>query len=108
MAILAMQQYGLLLQAREPRLVLLETEAEMLACRPAPAGLAALALAGLEPGIEASWNVTSDSLGVVARPPARVAAAAAGQVGGLARRAGVGRNAGGRGRPGRGIPGACR
>ena len=63
MAILAMQQYGLLLQAREPRLALLETEAEMRALPPGAGGVwLPWRLAGLEPGIEASWDVTSDSL----------------------------------------------
>ncbi len=63
MAILAMQQYGLLLQAREPRLALIETEAEMRALPPGAGGVwLPWRLAGLEPGIEASWDVTSDSL----------------------------------------------
>jgi hypothetical protein len=60
MAILAMQQFGLALQAIEPRLELAETDAEL-------AGAAAAVwlpwrLAGLEPGIAASWEITSDSL----------------------------------------------
>jgi aspartokinase-like uncharacterized kinase len=60
MAILAMQQYGLLLQALEPRLGLAETEAEL---REAQAAIwLPWALAGPEEEIEPSWEVTSDSL----------------------------------------------
>lgn len=63
MAILAMQQYGLLLQEREPRLALAETEAEMRGLGPGAGGVwLPWRLAGLEPGIEAGWDVTSDSL----------------------------------------------
>jgi aspartokinase-like uncharacterized kinase len=62
MAILAMQQYGLAMQALEPRLALAQTEAEL---RAAHASIwLPWVLAGLEPGIEPSWNVTSDSLAV--------------------------------------------
>jgi aspartokinase-like uncharacterized kinase len=63
MAILAMQQYGLALQAKEPRLVLAETEAQL---RAVPAGRGAVwlpwLLAGCDDAIEASWEITSDSL----------------------------------------------
>lgn len=63
MAILAMQQYGLALQSIEPRLILLETEAEMGALTWGAGGVwLPWRLAGLEPGIAASWDVTSDSL----------------------------------------------
>jgi 5-(aminomethyl)-3-furanmethanol phosphate kinase len=59
MAILAMQQYGLHLQALVPRLTLAETEDALLA-----GGSVWLPwrLAGLAQDIAASWNVTSDSL----------------------------------------------
>ena len=60
MAILAMQQFGLALQALEPRLTLAQSEAELRAARAAV--WLPWALAGLEPGIEPSWSVTSDSL----------------------------------------------
>jgi 5-(aminomethyl)-3-furanmethanol phosphate kinase len=60
MAILAMQQFGLALQAIEPRLALAETEAELRAAKAAV--WLPWRLAGLEPAIEASWDVTSDSL----------------------------------------------
>lgn len=60
LAILAMQQYGLHLHGLEPRLELAETEAELQA---ATASIwLPWRLAGLEPGIAASWDVTSDSL----------------------------------------------
>ena len=63
MAILAMQQYGLLLQAIEPRLALLETEAELRILAPGAGGVwLPWRLAGLEPGIAAGWDVTSDSI----------------------------------------------
>ena len=60
MAILAMQQYGLVLQALEPALSLAETDAELQAAR-AAVWLPWL-LAGREGAIEPSWDVTSDSL----------------------------------------------
>ena len=60
MAILAMQQFGLALQALEPRLALAETEGELRAGR-ATVWLP-WRLAGREPAIAASWDVTSDSL----------------------------------------------
>jgi aspartokinase-like uncharacterized kinase len=63
MAILAMQQYGLLLQAQEPVLGLAETEEEL---KQLPRSGAAVwlpwTLAGREDRLEASWDVTSDSL----------------------------------------------
>ena len=61
MAILAMQQYGLLLQALEPRLGLAETAADLAAVSPGGVWLP-WRMIGLEPGIEPSWDVTSDSL----------------------------------------------
>lgn len=63
MAILAMQQYGLMLQALEPRLGLAETSTDLAAIPPG-AGTVWLPwrMVGLEPGIEPSWDVTSDSL----------------------------------------------
>jgi 5-(aminomethyl)-3-furanmethanol phosphate kinase len=60
MAILAMQQFGLALQALEPRLALAETEAELRAGR-ASVWLP-WRLAGRDGTIAASWDVTSDSL----------------------------------------------
>jgi aspartokinase-like uncharacterized kinase len=63
MAILAMQQYGLALQAIEARLLLAETEAQL---RAVSAGRGAVwlpwLLAGRDDVIEASWEITSDSL----------------------------------------------
>jgi aspartokinase-like uncharacterized kinase len=62
MAILAMQQYGLALQSLEPRLTLAQTEVEL---RAAHASIwLPWAMVGLEPKIEPSWAVTSDSLAV--------------------------------------------
>jgi aspartokinase-like uncharacterized kinase len=60
MAILAMQQYGVALQALEPRLGLAQTEAELRHARAAI--WLPWQMVGLEPAIEASWDVTSDSL----------------------------------------------
>lgn len=60
MAILAMQQYGIALQSLEPRLGLAQTEGELRRAR-AAVWLPWL-LAGLEPAIRTSWDVTSDSL----------------------------------------------
>ena len=60
MAILAMQQFGLALQALEPRLALAETEAE-LHTGPASVWLP-WRLAGRDATVAASWDVTSDSL----------------------------------------------
>ena len=60
MAILAMQQYALFLQARAPGLALLETEAELRAAR---AGIwLPWRLAGREPALPASWELTSDAI----------------------------------------------
>jgi aspartokinase-like uncharacterized kinase len=60
MAILAMQQAGLHLHALEPRLALAETDAELRAARGAV--WLPWRLAGLEPSLAASWDVTSDSI----------------------------------------------
>jgi 5-(aminomethyl)-3-furanmethanol phosphate kinase len=60
MAILAMQQFGLALQALEPRLELAETLAELRRVRRAV--WLPWRLAGREARIPASWEVTSDSL----------------------------------------------
>lgn len=67
MAILAMQQYGLLLQALEPRLRLVEREGEIAALvRESAAGVwLPWAMVGRDPSIPASWDVTSDSLALV-------------------------------------------
>lgn len=60
MAILAMQQFGLALQALEPRLALAETGTEL---RTATAAVwLPWRLAGRSPELEASWDVTSDSI----------------------------------------------
>lgn len=60
MALLAMQQFGLALQSLEPRLALAQSDAEL---RAAHAGVwLPWELAGLSREIEASWDVTSDSL----------------------------------------------
>ncbi len=64
MAILAMQQYGLLLASLEPRLRLVETEAEIAAADAAAIWLP-WAMIGRDERIEASWDVTSDSLALV-------------------------------------------
>lgn len=67
MAILAMQQYALFLVGLEPRLVPVEDEAEIAAA--AAAGRSAIwlpwAMIGRDPGIEASWRITSDSLSLL-------------------------------------------
>jgi aspartokinase-like uncharacterized kinase len=60
MAILAMQQFALHLQALEPGLALAEDLAELRASRAAI--WLPWRLAGREPAIAASWQVTSDSL----------------------------------------------
>jgi aspartokinase-like uncharacterized kinase len=60
MAILAMQQYALHLQALEPELALAETDEELRAT-PASVWLP-WRLAGREPGLRASWELTSDSI----------------------------------------------
>jgi aspartokinase-like uncharacterized kinase len=67
MAILAMQQYGLLLHALEPRLALVEEEAEIAALVAARAAGVWLpwALIGRDATIAASWDVTSDSLALI-------------------------------------------
>ena len=60
MAILAMQQFGLALQALEPRLGLAETDREL---RSAMAVVwLPWRLAGRSTDLEASWDVTSDSI----------------------------------------------
>ena len=60
MAILAMQQYGLYLQAREPRLTFAETAAELLAARAAV--WLPWRLAGRSAELAATWDTTSDSI----------------------------------------------
>lgn len=60
MAILAMQQYGLHLQAREPRLTLAETAEELRAARAAV--WLPWRLAGRSADLAASWDTTSDSI----------------------------------------------
>ena len=60
MAILAMQQFGLALQALEPALALAETDAELRAARAAV--WLPWRLAGRAADLAASWDVTSDSL----------------------------------------------
>ena len=63
MAILAMQQYGLALQAKEPRLLLAETEAQLRAVSPDQGAVwLPWLMAGRDASIEASWEITSDSL----------------------------------------------
>jgi 5-(aminomethyl)-3-furanmethanol phosphate kinase len=64
MAILGMQQFGLALISRRPALLGVETEADIAALRRTRGGGVWLpwALAGREAGIEASWDITSDSL----------------------------------------------
>ncbi|MEJ5231682.1 MAG: hypothetical protein WHV64_05750 [Geminicoccaceae bacterium] len=66
-AILAMQQYALVLAAMEPRLVPVEGPAEI--AQAARAGRSMLwlpwATIGRDPTIEASWRVTSDSLSLL-------------------------------------------
>lgn len=63
MAVLAMQQYGLLLQAAEGRLGLAETLAELRSIERGKGSVwLPWRLAGLDGSIEASWEVTSDSL----------------------------------------------
>ena len=64
MAILAMQQYGLLMASLEPRLRLVESEAE-IAATVAPAIWLPWAMIGRDETIEASWDVTSDSLALI-------------------------------------------
>jgi len=67
MAILAMQQYGLLLHSLEPRLSLVETADEVQAL--VAEGTAGVWLPwrmiGRDPTIQASWDVTSDSLALI-------------------------------------------
>lgn len=67
MAILAMQQYGLLLQALEPRLRLVERDREIRAlARGQAAGVwLPWAMAGRDASLPASWAVTSDSLALI-------------------------------------------
>ena len=64
MAILAMQQYGLLMASLEPRLRLAETEAEIGAAD-GPAIWLPWAMIGRDETIAASWDVTSDSLALI-------------------------------------------
>lgn len=64
MAILAMQQYGLLMASLEPRLRLVESEAE-IGASPTPAIWLPWAMIGSDRSIEASWDVTSDSLALI-------------------------------------------
>lgn len=61
MAILGMQQYGVMLQGLEPRLGSVETEGEIVGLRGAAVWLP-WRMAGRDEGIEASWEVSSDSL----------------------------------------------
>lgn len=67
MAILAMQQYALYLANIEPRLVGVESPAEIAAT--AGRGGSAIwlpwAMVGRDPRIEASWRITSDSLALL-------------------------------------------
>jgi aspartokinase-like uncharacterized kinase len=65
MAILAMQQYGLHLQGREPRLRLVEDEGEIRALGPSPGLFLPWQMLGRDTGIRASWAVTSDSLALI-------------------------------------------
>jgi aspartokinase-like uncharacterized kinase len=67
MAILAMQQYGLLLQALEPRLRLVERacEVEALVHERAAGVWLPWAMVGRDATLPASWDVTSDSLALV-------------------------------------------
>jgi 5-(aminomethyl)-3-furanmethanol phosphate kinase len=60
MAILAMQQFGLVLQALEPRLGLAETDGQLRAATAAV--WLPWRLAGRSPELDASWDVTSDSI----------------------------------------------
>ena len=60
MAILAMQQFGLMLHALEPRLALAETDAELQSAHAAV--WLPWHLAGHDPTIPGRWEVTSDSL----------------------------------------------
>jgi aspartokinase-like uncharacterized kinase len=63
MAILAMQQYGLALQAMEAGLLLAETEMQLRAVSPGQGAVwLPWLLAGRDDAIEASWEITSDSL----------------------------------------------
>jgi aspartokinase-like uncharacterized kinase len=66
-AILAMQQYALVLAAIEPRLVSVEGPAEIAAAARAGRSMLWLpwATIGRDPTIEASWRVTSDSLSLL-------------------------------------------
>lgn len=66
-AILAMQQYALVLAALEPRLVPVETEPEIVEV--AVAGRSAIwlpwSMVGRDPTVEPSWRITSDSLALL-------------------------------------------
>lgn len=60
MAILAMQQYGLFLHGLEPRLALAESLEDL--CAAQAAIWLPWRMAGMEPGLRPSWEVTSDSI----------------------------------------------
>ncbi|MCX8101077.1 MAG: aspartate/glutamate/uridylate kinase [Geminicoccaceae bacterium] len=66
-AILAMQQYALLLAAIEPRLILVEREDEIAEAARSRRSTIWLpwAMIGRDPALEASWRVTSDSLALL-------------------------------------------
>ena len=102
MAILAMQQYGLMLQALEPRLALAETSTDLAAIPPG-AGAVWLPwrMVGLEPGIEPSWDVTSDSLALWLAATPELAATPACEICRLAARTDRSRRACRRRHPGR-------
>jgi 5-(aminomethyl)-3-furanmethanol phosphate kinase len=67
MALLAMQQLGLFLHAREPRLALVETPADIEALRPEGGAGVWLpwAMFGRDPEVPASWDATSDSMALL-------------------------------------------
>ncbi|MDF1585582.1 amino acid kinase family protein [Marinimicrococcus flavescens] len=67
MAILAMQQYALVLQALEPRLGLVESEEEVAALRRVGGRAVWLpwCMIGTDGTIEPSWEITSDSLALI-------------------------------------------
>lgn len=65
MAILAMQQYALYLHQLEPRLPLLEDAAEMAALGDRAGLWLPWRLTGRDASIEASWDLTSDSLALL-------------------------------------------
>jgi aspartokinase-like uncharacterized kinase len=67
MAILAMQQYGILLQSLEPKLRLVEGKAEIgaLVADGASGVWLPWAMVGRDPTVPASWEITSDSLALI-------------------------------------------